>query len=133
VCPTGAIRSLPLHEKRYARLGTAQIDRERCIVWADERICLVCDEACPYNAIYFVQDAEKKRRPYVDRKRCNGCGQCETVCPVAGVGAIIVRPDNQLRLADGSYVDEGRRRGYRFEKGVAEDQFLTEPNAPYGD
>lgn len=133
VCPTGAIRSLPLHEKRYAKIGTAVIDVQRCIVWAGERFCLVCDEACPYNAIFFVQDASGKRRPVVDRTRCNGCGQCETVCPVAGAGAIVVVPDNEIRLADGSYVEAAQRRGYRFEKGVAEDRFSDTGEYPEGD
>jgi len=129
VCPTGAIRPLDLDEKRYAKLGTAIIDPTRCIVWADERHCLVCDEHCPYNAIYFREDAQGKRRPYVDLPRCNGCGQCETACPVDGGGAIIIRPDNQIRLAEGSYVAEARRRGYRFEQGYARD-VLEAPAAP---
>ncbi|MDP8222293.1 MAG: 4Fe-4S binding protein [Candidatus Lernaella stagnicola] len=130
VCPTGAIRPLDLYEKRYAKIGTAVIDQQRCVVWAGERFCLVCDEACPYNAIFFVQDEQGKRRPYVDRTRCNGCGQCETVCPVAGAGAIVIRPDNEIRLAEGSYVAEAERRGYKFEKGVAEDEFKGEGGYP---
>jgi MauM/NapG family ferredoxin protein len=135
VCPTGAIRSLALHEKRYAKIGTAIIDPSRCVVWADEKLCLVCDEACPYNAIYFVQDETGKRRPYVDRSRCNGCGQCETACPVAAQGAIVIFPDNEIRLADGSYVEAATRRGYKFEKGVAADEFDGEGKSAsaYGD
>jgi ferredoxin-type protein NapF len=133
VCPTGAIRALALHEKRYARIGTAVIDRERCLMWATERQCLVCDEACPYNAIYFAQDAKGKRRPFVDYKFCNGCGQCETVCPVDGAGAIIVRPDKQIRLANGSYVDAAQRRGYKFERGAAENRFGREGEEPEGE
>ncbi|NLH48420.1 MAG: 4Fe-4S binding protein [Myxococcales bacterium] len=132
VCPTGAIRALPLEEKRYAKIGTAIIDRERCLVWADEKFCLVCDEACPYNAIYFVQDAEKKRRPHVDRTRCNGCGQCETACPVLAAGAIVVRPDNQIRLETGGYRETAGRLGFRFEKGSAEDEFKETDAAPEG-
>lgn len=133
VCPTGAIRSLPLPEKRYAKLGTAIIDSARCLVWADDKTCLVCDEACPYNAIYFVQDAEKKRRPYVDRRRCNGCGQCETVCPVLGAGAIVIRPDNQIRLETGSYIETANRLGFRFEQGVAEDKFQNDGSTAYSE
>lgn len=121
VCPTGAIRPLDLEEKRYAKLGTAVIDPTRCIVWADDHQCLVCDEHCPYNAIFFREDALGKRRPYVDRTRCNGCGQCETACPVDSRAAIVVYPDNQIRLAEGSYVTEARRRGYRYEHGYAQD------------
>ncbi|GAG29319.1 unnamed protein product, partial [marine sediment metagenome] len=33
VCPTGAIRNLPLEEKKYAIMGNATIERNRCIAW----------------------------------------------------------------------------------------------------
>ncbi len=123
VCPTGAIRSLSLYEKRYAKIGTAVIDHSRCVAWTGDRLCLVCDEACPYNAVYFVEDEGGKRRPHIDLARCNGCGQCETACPVAGAGAIIIVPDNEIRLAKDNYVAEARRRGYLFERGVAKDEY----------
>ncbi len=122
VCPTGALRSLALDEKRYARLGTAVIDISRCLVWTSNRLCLVCDEACPYKAVYWVQDEKGKRRPYVDYRRCNGCGMCNSACPVLGQGAIIVRPDYQIRLATGSYIREAKRSGYQFEKMASEDE-----------
>ena len=50
-CPTGAIRRIPLDEKPYAKLGTAVVDRHRCLAWEQNKECLVCDEVCPYNAI----------------------------------------------------------------------------------
>ncbi|MHA1566212.1 MAG: 4Fe-4S binding protein [Alphaproteobacteria bacterium] len=132
VCPTGAIRALPLNEKRYAKIGTAVIDESRCIHYVDDKQCLVCDEACPYNAIYFLQNVEGKRRPVVDRNRCNGCGLCESVCPVLGAGAIYIKPDGQIRLAEGSYIEEATRRGFLFEQGVAKDQFEAEATGNYG-
>lgn len=58
VCPTAAIRPLSLDEKQgrgaYAakgplRLGTAFFDRSRCLPWALERPCLVCQELCPVS------------------------------------------------------------------------------------
>jgi len=123
VCPTGAIRALPLIEKRYAKIGTAVIDTSRCLVYAEDKSCLVCDEACPYNAIYFVQVPNaKNRRPMVDCTRCNGCGMCDSVCPVEGRGAIPIKPDEQIRLAEGSYFFEATRRGFRFEQGGAVNQ-----------
>jgi len=126
VCPTGAIRPLPLPEKRYAKVGTAVIDQQRCIVWAEDKFCLVCDEACPYNAIYFVEQEKGKRRPFVDRTRCNGCGLCESLCPVAAEGAIIVKPDGQIRLEEGRYTAEAKRRGFKFEEGGAVDEVYSE-------
>ncbi len=79
VCPTGAIRDLPLEEKRHAKLGTAIIDRERCLVWADNTLCLICDEQCPYNAIIFKWH-EGARRPFIVAHKCNGCGVCVRWC-----------------------------------------------------
>ncbi|HPM76966.1 MAG TPA: 4Fe-4S dicluster domain-containing protein [bacterium] len=135
VCPTGALRDVPLYQKRYAKLGTAIIDQQRCVVWAADKFCLVCDEACPYNAIYFAENEQGKRRPYVDRRHCNGCGLCESVCPVDGQGAINVYPDEQIRLSQGDYADEARRRGFLFERGVAEDKILPvgDGGEAYGD
>lgn len=47
VCPTQAIQRLSLERKRITVLGRAQIDRSRCIPWAEGRQCLVCQELCP--------------------------------------------------------------------------------------
>ena len=102
ICPTGAIRELPLIERQHAKIGTAVLSRERCVAWAQDRLCLLCDEACPYNAIVFgVVDGRK--RPFVDESRCNGCGMCEFVCPVDGDAAIVVYPTGEVRLKAGSY------------------------------
>jgi ferredoxin len=58
VCPTAAIRPLSLEEKQglgdFAsqgpiRLGTAFVDRGRCLPWAMDRPCLVCQEVCPVS------------------------------------------------------------------------------------
>ncbi len=58
VCPTAAIRPLSLEEKQglgeFAgqgpiRMGTAFVDRGRCLPWAMDRPCLVCHELCPVS------------------------------------------------------------------------------------
>jgi polyferredoxin len=58
VCPTAAIRPLSLEEKQglgeFAaqgpiRMGTAFVDRGRCLPWALDRPCLVCHELCPVS------------------------------------------------------------------------------------
>jgi ferredoxin len=58
VCPTAAIRPLSLEERQglgeFAaqgpiRLGTAFVDRGRCLPWAMDRPCLVCQEVCPVS------------------------------------------------------------------------------------
>ena len=55
VCPSQAIRTLPLEEKRLKVIGRAVIDRNTCIPWAEGRDCLVCQELCPIpqKAIVF--------------------------------------------------------------------------------
>jgi polyferredoxin len=58
VCPTAAIRPISLEEKlgtgEFAaqgpiRMGTAFVDRGRCLPWAMDRPCLVCHELCPVS------------------------------------------------------------------------------------
>ena len=111
VCPTGAIRDIDLDEKPYAKIGNAIIDPGRCIVFEQDRVCLVCDESCPYGAIYWKETGEGGRRPYIDENRCNGCGQCEKNCPIDGVAAIRIFPSGQIRLETESYLVIAKERG----------------------
>jgi ferredoxin len=107
VCPSGAIRNLHLVEKTYVRMGTASIDRARCIAWEQQKLCLICDEICPFAAIDFklVADAEgESKRPFVNEEVCTGCGLCEMKCPVEGRSAIVVSPTGEERLLSGTYV-----------------------------
>ncbi len=131
VCPTRAIRPLPLQERLYAKIGTAVLLRERCLVWEQDKTCLVCDEICPYDAIEF-REVEGRRRPFVTESRCNGCGYCEHKCPVQGESAIIVARMGELRLASGSYVAEARQRGFVFE-GSREETLSVSPESPPGE
>jgi len=66
VCPTSAIRPITLSEKlgtdEFAkagpiRLGTAFVDQNRCLPWAMDKPCIVCEENCPVSpkAIYTRQ------------------------------------------------------------------------------
>jgi len=86
VCPTEAIRSLPVEEKRLIQMGVAHIDKTRCIAWDTNKICLVCNEQCSYLAII----GDEKKRPIVKEEKCTGCGICENKCPVDGESAIVV-------------------------------------------
>jgi ferredoxin len=63
VCPTSAIRPITFSEKlgtgEFAeagpiKLGTAFFDRDRCLPWAMDKPCIVCEENCPVSpkAIY---------------------------------------------------------------------------------
>lgn len=100
VCPTGAIARLTLEEKKLVKIGLASIDRSRCLPYASSIACIVCEEVCPIpdKAIWFekvkVRDRSGKaisvKQPHVDLELCNGCGICETKCPVLGRPAISV-------------------------------------------
>ncbi len=67
VCPTSAIRPITLAEKHgldeFAdagpiKLGTAFFDRNRCLPWAMDKPCIVCEENCPVSpkAIYTREE-----------------------------------------------------------------------------
>ncbi len=58
VCPTSAIRAIPLSEKLGSgefsrkgpvRIGTAFVDRGRCLPFAMNTPCIVCQENCPVS------------------------------------------------------------------------------------
>ncbi len=125
VCPTQAIRSLPLEEKTHAKVGTAVLRKEMCLVWAENKLCLICDEICPYNAIVF-RPVEGYRRPVVIASKCNGCGFCEQRCPVKGDSAIVVVPNGEIRLKDGSYMKEAKRLELEFKPDPGDDKFILD-------
>jgi len=113
VCPTSAIRRLPLEEKIFVKMGSAAIHRPRCIAWAQNMVCLICDEACPHNAIRSVNRTIRGislPRPLVDERICTGCGLCESRCPTEGQAAIQVFAIGEERKAKGSYITEEKVR-----------------------
>jgi len=136
VCPTQAIRSLSLEEKNHAKVGTAILLKEKCLVWAQDKICLICDEICPYNAIVF-RTVEGFRRPFVIASKCNGCGFCEQRCPVLGESAIVVVPNGEIRLKEGSYIKEAKKLQLEFKPDPGDDRLILEeltsqPQKPKG-
>ncbi len=125
VCPTDAIRSLSLEEKKHAKIGTAYIDQNRCLVWAQDRLCFICDEQCPYNAIVFKWK-DGARKPFVIDNKCNGCGFCEEQCPVKGRSAIIVTPQNEIRLEKGSYIKKAEELQLILKEEPGDDRFFLD-------
>lgn len=72
VCPTSAIRPINLSEKLGidefsekgpVRIGSAYVDRTRCLPWAMNKPCIVCQENCPVTpkAIYVTERFETVR------------------------------------------------------------------------
>jgi MauM/NapG family ferredoxin protein len=125
VCPTQAIRALSLEEKTHAKVGTAILRKELCLVWSQNKLCLICDEICPYNAIVF-RPVEGYRRPVVIASKCNGCGFCEQRCPVRGESAIVVVPDGEIRLKEGSYLKEAKKLQLEFKADPGDDKFILD-------
>ncbi len=113
-------------------MGTAVILLDQCLPWARDEECLICEAQCPYTAVFFQHD---DRHPYglpvIDPTKCNGCGKCEDRCPIVGDSAILVTPNGELRLEDGSYVEVCRSQGLVFEdKEEGRDQFQWTGDAP---
>jgi polyferredoxin len=117
-CPTGAIWEISVEEKTGrkpgnaepvdpVKIGTAFYDRGRCLPWAMGTECLVCEEWCPVSpkAIYLVPgdvvdakgETKRVRQPYIDPKRCTGCGACEFACPVHDRPAVYVTSIGETR------------------------------------
>ena len=95
VCPTGAIRALPLAEKKAARMGLAIVNAETCLPMAAREPCRLCVDECiaaGYHAIEFkrmhTQTDEDGRpveesgflAPVVLADKCVGCGLCHISC-----------------------------------------------------
>ncbi|MBI5536124.1 MAG: 4Fe-4S binding protein [Deltaproteobacteria bacterium] len=123
VCPTGAIQKITeAHKLGIGRppvkIGTAFYDHGRCLPWAMQTPCIVCEEFCPTSpkAIWVeeveapVRDSKagadhaapamrtvKLQRPHVDPSLCIGCGACEKVCPVQDQPAIYVTSVGETR------------------------------------
>lgn len=128
VCPTGAIRALPIEEKRVARMGLARVE-SNCLPLAGQEACQLCVDECNaagYRAIEFMRvhptlDASGNpiegsgfSAPVVLADKCVGCGLCQTRCHVINVKtkkllssvAIVVEagPGKEDRIASGSYL-----------------------------
>jgi polyferredoxin/formate hydrogenlyase subunit 6/NADH:ubiquinone oxidoreductase subunit I len=116
VCPTGAIRKIdvaeklgegPYRDQGPVRLGTAFIDTNRCLPWANQVPCVVCEEVCPVapKAIQTYDEETKDvfgkmvllNKPFIVPDLCIGCGICEAECPVQDQPAVYVTAVGESR------------------------------------
>ena len=119
ICPTGAIRALPLEEKRAARIGLAVVDRGACLPYAGVEECRLCVDECQgagYDAIEFVRvgtelDARGQPiegsgflAPVVLAEKCVGCGLCQTRCGAINAAQKGLLGETAIRVCAG----EGR-------------------------
>ncbi len=116
VCPTGAIQKISTPKKLGTGahredgpivVGTAFFDRGRCLPWAMETPCVVCEEVCPVSpkAIGTYEETITRwdgksvvlQRPYLRPELCIGCGICEHECPVLDDAAVYVTAIGESR------------------------------------
>jgi polyferredoxin len=126
VCPTRAIAPLSLEEKQWAKIGTAVVEKKRCLAWAEGKQCLVCQEVCPYGAVIMEDTGQAQEdpsqealAPVVNVSRCFGCGFCEYHCPTR-LPAIMVEPLAALRLSAGGYKNFAQELGLDLRPGRLE-------------
>jgi ferredoxin-type protein NapF len=102
VCPTGAIRRLSDDTKSRRQIGLAKVEKEKCLAWADNEYCMVCDEYCPYSAIATEWHGDIAC-PVINPDLCRGCGACENACPAMRAGkAVFVHPLNPQQTIKGT-------------------------------
>src|SRR4051794_36231029 len=116
VCPTGAIREIsiaeklgigPFEAKGPVKTGTAFYNQGRCLPWAMDTSCVVCEEVCPVSPkAIFTRNVEvtdrwgatlELKRPFIDPVKCIGCGICEHECPVKDDPAVYVTAIGESR------------------------------------
>ena len=116
VCPTGSIRRITVaeklgkggfHEQGPVRLGTAFINTNRCLPWANQIPCVVCEEVCPVSpkAIQAWDEETKDvfgnmvllNKPFIVPDLCIGCGICQAECPVVDQPAVYVTAVGESR------------------------------------
>lgn len=100
VCPTGAIKTLTVEEKKTTQVGVATFFKGRCVVNTEEQDCGACAEHCPTQAVHMVPYKGTLTIPQVNPDLCIGCGGCESICPVRPMRAILVKPNVEHKFVE---------------------------------
>jgi len=118
VCPTGAIRALPMAEKCAAHIGLAVVNQRTCLPYIGfEGNCRMCADECTaagYEAIDMVRinvaidtggkpiEGSGDLVPVVDPAKCVGCGLCQNRCHKINVLAEKLLAEEAIRVEAGS-------------------------------
>ena len=108
VCPTGAIEPLTNARKQAFKMGTATVNHNRCLRYAERSDCTVCLDKCPVPGKAIREQIQSEPMPlprgrvkelFVVADSCTGCGICEHFCPVGAEPGITVSAENEDREA----------------------------------
>jgi NAD-dependent dihydropyrimidine dehydrogenase PreA subunit len=141
VCPTGAIRAIPIEEKRVARMGLAIVNTNTCLPLVGRGACQLCVDECVAAGYRAIEQRLVGTQvgddgtpiegsgflvPVVLADKCVGCGLCQFRCHAVNVktehlldeSAIIVEAgeDREDRLMRGSYRELRKRETARREE-----------------
>ncbi len=126
VCPTGAIRAVPLEEKRVARMGLAVLDERTCLPYAGREPCQLCVDECVTagsEAIEFVRvgtdmdaagdpiEGTGLLAPVVVAHKCVGCGLCQTRCRAINAAAKGLLKETAIRVESGEAKEDRLTHG----------------------
>ena len=84
VCPSGAIKRIPLEEKQNTRIAMAAIKEDSCVK------CGHCVFACPKGAI----TKDEGQIAVIDGSKCIGCGKCAKVCKPKAIEIYGIKEQN---------------------------------------
>jgi len=152
VCPTGAIRAIPLAEKRVCRIGLAELNLQTCLPYAGREACQLCVDECHhagYHAIEFTRvhtEVDAAGNPIEDSgflapvvlaDQCVGCGLCQTRCYGINVldkhllssSAIVISAGDgkEDRILSGSYMAL-REQEHARDEAARQSQSETSPD-----
>jgi len=99
VCPTKALKTLTIEDKKLVQIGVAKFRKDMCIVSVEEKDCGACSEHCPTQAVHMIDYKNGLTIPEVTEDICIGCGACESICPARPYVAIYVEGNTKQIMA----------------------------------